>query len=110
MMESTAILLTSWQRAQFVLDPHCQALDAIRSATVGLQSHFSKLVVLDMSKRSAENEFIVDVERCIIGGFTLLVHNCNHAVDPLLLPLIDFSGSFDESSRRASGTWSFAGH
>jgi len=102
-MENSAILLTSWQRAQFLFDPQGQGLDAIKAITANGESQSPKIVALDMTKRSTDNEFIVSIERCIMDGLTLLVYNCSEVVDPILLTLIDLSGSFDESSRRVNG-------
>jgi hypothetical protein len=100
-MENSAILQTSWQRAQFLFDPHGEGLDSIRRSTWSSEREPRKvqLVMLDMSKRSTNNEFIVDMEKCIINGHVLLVYNCSGVVDPLLLPLIEFSGSTDVQSR-----------
>lgn len=105
-MENSAILHTSWQRAQFLYDPHGEGLDSVRRSKWMPESDKSQrmqLMMLDMSKRSTNNEFIVDMEKCIMNGTTLLIYNCTEIVDPLLLPLIEFSGSTDVSSRAING-------
>ncbi|XP_078672103.1 uncharacterized protein LOC144911712 isoform X1 [Branchiostoma floridae x Branchiostoma belcheri] len=90
-IENMAILVSSWNRPPFLIDPHG---DAVRWLKKVMKKQGTELVSVDMQRRM-DPAVLVQIERALVTGLSLLLQNCTEHVESMLTPLIYLQNHMD---------------
>ncbi|KAM4702001.1 uncharacterized protein O3C94_002925 [Discoglossus pictus] len=108
-MENAAILSFSWQRPVLLIDP---CFEGEKWVLEIIQGHLEKTFSSINFQARQDSSVLAPIEKAIMSGCPLILHNYCSKWDDLLMPLIDHCSATAEKSnnQESSSIISFNGH